>query len=321
MDKFSAMHAFVRVVEAGNFTKAADTLALPKPTVTRLIQMLEAQLDTKLLNRTTRRVTVTPDGAAYYERAVRVLGDIEELESSMTSAKARPRGRLRVDVGASVGSMVIIPKLADFHERYPDIELEMGVSDRPVDLITENVDCVVRGGELTDQSLVARRIGDVHFISSATPAYLKRYGVPGHPTELEKGGGHSVIGFFSPRTGRRYPYDFHKDGESWEVMGHCAISVNDSNAYLAAGLAGLGIVQAPTFMVQDHIASGSLVPVLAGWTSAPLPIHVVYPPSRHLTTKVRVFVDWVADLFAKHDLMQRVSTLPPPGAAPLREAA
>lgn len=319
MDKFSAMQAFVRVVEAGNFTKAADTLALPKPTVTRLIQTLEGHLDTKLLNRTTRRVTVTPDGAAYYERAVRLLGEMEELESSMSRAKANPRGRLRVDVGASIGRLVVIPALPDFHARYPDIHIDLGVSDRPVDLITENVDCVLRGGELTDQSLVARRIGDVHFIVAATPAYLARHPALEHPRDLDAGGGHTVIGYFSPRTGRRFPYDFHKDGESIEVMGDYIVSVNDSNAYVAAGLAGLGVVQAPTFMVQKHIASGAMVPVLTGWCTSSLPIHVVYPPNRHLTTKLRVFVDWVAALFANDDLMQRKSSLP--SALPLRQAA
>ncbi|MGH8804761.1 MAG: LysR family transcriptional regulator, partial [Polaromonas sp.] len=139
MDKFSAMQAFVRVVEAGTFTKAADSMGMPKPTVTRLIQTLEKTLDTKLLNRTTRKVTVTADGAAYYERAGRLLAEMEELESSMSRAKANPRGRLKVDILASLGMAVIIPALPDFYARYPDIQLDLGVSDRPVDLISENV--------------------------------------------------------------------------------------------------------------------------------------------------------------------------------------
>src|SRR5690349_8743053 len=153
------MQAFVRVVEAGTFTRAADLLNLPKPTVTRLIQTLEGHLDTKLLNRTTRRVTVTADGAAYYDRALRILGEMDELESSMSRAKANPRARLRIDVAASVGQLLLIPALPDFHVRYPDIQIDLGVSDRPVDLIGENVDCVLRGGEILDQSLVARRVG------------------------------------------------------------------------------------------------------------------------------------------------------------------
>ena len=308
MDKFTAMQAFVRVVEAGNFTKAADTLEVPKPTVTRLVQTLETHLQTKLLNRTTRRVTVTPDGAAYYERAMRLLSDMEELESSMSRAKASPRGRLRVDVGATVAHMVVIPALPDFYARYPDIQIDLGVSDRPVDLISENVDCVLRVGDILEQSLVARRLGEFHFICCATPEYLKRHGVPKHPLDLEEG--HIAINFFSPRTARMFPFDFSKNGERHEILAKHSLAVNESAAYLVAGLTGLGIMQTATFMVQEHISRGTLEPVLLDWATDPLPIHVVYPPNRHLSTKLRAFVDWVADLFARSDLVQRKSTLP-----------
>ncbi|HSI61106.1 MAG TPA: LysR family transcriptional regulator [Ideonella sp.] len=308
MDKFSAMQAFVRVVEAGNFTKAADTLDMPKPTVTRLIQTLEAHLRTRLLNRTTRRVTVTPDGAAYYDRAVRLLSEVDELESSMSQANANPRGRLRVDVGSSVARLLVIPALQEFHDKYPEIQLDLGVSDRSIDLLSENVDCVLRAGALADESLVARRIGEFHFFTAASPRYVKRRGLPRHPQELEDQ--HHVVGYFNARTGKVYPFDFSKDGERIEVTGRYQVAVNDSNAYVTAGLNGLGIVQTASFMVQNHVASGELVPVLSDWSSDPLPIHVVYPPNRHLSNKTRVFVDWVADLFARSDLMQRRSTLP-----------
>jgi len=309
MDKFAAMQAFVRVVEAGTFTKAADSLNLPKPTVTRLIQMLEAHLQTKLLNRTTRRVTVTADGAACYDRALRLLGEMDELESSMSRAKANPRGRLRIDVGAAVAQLLLIPALPDFHARYPDIQIDLGVSDRPVDLIGENVDCVLRGGEITDQSLVARRIGEFHTILCATPAYIKRHGMPAHPNELE-GDDHRVVSYFSHRTGQPYPLTFTKNGERLELNGRYAISVNDSTANLAAGLAGLGIVRTSTFQARPHIDNGTLVPVLLDWCADSIPIHVVYPPNRHLSTKLRVFVDWVAELFARSDLIQRKCCLP-----------
>jgi len=314
MDRLLAMQAFVRVVEAGTFTKAADSLAMPKPTVTRLVQTLEAHLQTKLLNRTTRRVTVTAEGAAYYDRAVRLLGDMDELESSMSRAKANPRGRLRIDVGATVGQLLLIPALPDFYERYPDIQIDLGVSDRPVDLIGENVDCVLRGGELTDQALVARRIGEFHTIVCASPAYLKRHGVPKHPQELEDGD-HTVVNFFSHRTGRVFPFSFRKDDEHIEVQGRHRLSVNDSNANLAAGLAGLGIVRTSTFMAQSHIDAGLLQPLLLDWCSESIPIHVVYAPNRHLSAKLRVFVDWVAELFARSDLIQRKCCLPKPQAA------
>jgi LysR family transcriptional regulator, regulator for bpeEF and oprC len=311
MDKLSAMQAFIRVVEAGTFTKAADSMALPKPRVTRLIQMLETELQTKLLNRTTRRVTVTSEGAAYYERAVRVLGELEELESGMTHARANPRGRLKVDSSAAVALPILIPALPDFHARYPDIKLELGVSDRPVDLMSENVDCVLRGGPLTEQSLVARKIGEANLVPCATPDYLKRHGVPKHPHDLDDPElGHVLVKYFSPRTGRLYPFEFTRDGETIEVQGTHQIALDDAAAIVAAGLAGLGVMHALTFLVQDHISKGTLEPLLLDWSSDPIPLHVVYPPNRHLSNKVRVFVDWAAELFANHDLIQRKSRYP-----------
>jgi DNA-binding transcriptional LysR family regulator len=313
MDKLAAMQAFVRVVEAGTFTKAADTLSLPKPTVTRLVQSLESQLETQLLKRTTRRVTVTPDGAAYYDRAVRLLGEIDELESSMTRAKVSPRGRLRIDVGSTVAQLLVIPALPDFYARYPHIQIDMGVSDRPVDLIGENVDCVLRGGEIVDQSLVARRIGDFHLIVCASPDYLKRHGTPKHPQDLEDEG-HTVVNHFSHRTGRIYPFVFANEAETIEVNGRHSLSVNDSNANLAAGLAGLGIVRLATFQAAPYLASGALQPLLLDWCATTVPLHVVYPPNRHLSAKVRVFVDWVAELFARSDLIHRKCSLPKKGA-------
>jgi len=314
MDKFSAMQAFIRVVEAGTFTKAADSMALPKPRVTRLIQMLEGELQTKLLNRTTRRVTVTADGAAYYERAVRVIGEIDELESSMSRARTNPRGRLKVDSSAAVALPILIPALPDFHARYPDIKLELGVSDRPVDLLSDNVDCVIRGGELTEQSLVARRIGEAHLVTCATPDYLKRHGTPRHPHELDDpDAGHTLVKYFSARTGRLYPFVYSKDGETVEVTGTHQIALDDAGAIVAAGMAGIGIMHALTFLVQEQITSGALEPLLLDWSSAAVPLHVVYPPNRHLSNKVRVFVDWVAELFARNDLMQRRSPFPRPG--------
>ena len=308
MDKFSAMQAFVRVVEAGTFTKAADSMTLPKATVTRLIQDLEKDLDTKLLNRTTRKVTVTVDGAAYYEQASRLLDEVQELESSMSRAKASPRGKLKVDIPSSLGLAVIIPALPDFHARYPDIQLELGVSDRQVDIMAENVDCVIRAGEITDQSLVARRIGEFYLMVCASPAYLKRHGVPQHPRELDQK--HHSIRYVSPRSGKLCTINMHKDGEVVEVGGRHHLSVNDSNAGVTAALAGLGVLHTLPFMVQHHISSGALEPLFAGWCTETIPIHIVYPPNRHLSNKVRVFVDWIAELFARHDLIQRKTSLP-----------
>ena len=200
------MRAFARVVEAGTFTRASDSLDMPKATLTKLIQTLEAHLRTRLLNRTTRRVTVTPDGAAYYERVVQLLADLDELDGSMALSQTSPKGRLRIDVSGALADLLIIPALVDFHARYPDIQIDIGVTDRPVNLVAENVDCVIRGGEISDQSLIARRIGEMSFVTCASPAYLERYGEPQHPADLDRN--HYVVGYFSAESGRRWPFTF-----------------------------------------------------------------------------------------------------------------
>jgi LysR family transcriptional regulator, regulator for bpeEF and oprC len=297
MDQIQSMRVFARVVETGSFTRAAESLDMPKGSATKLVQQLETRLKVRLLNRTTRRVTVTPDGAAYYERASRLLNDLDEMEAAMTLAQGKPGGRLRVDVGSSVASQIIIPALPDFYRRYPDIQLDLGVGDRPVDLISDNVDCVIRGGELTEQSLVARRIANLPLVGVATPAYLAAHGVPRHPDELETG--HIVINFFSPRTGRLFPNVFERDGERIEIGGRYKLSVNDGNAYLAAALSGLGIAQIARFQVAPFIARGELVEILPDWQHPLIPMHVVYPLNRHLSARVRAFVEWTVEVFAK----------------------
>jgi len=296
MDQIAAMRAFIRVVEAGTFSRAADLLEMPKPTVTKLIQQLEAHLRTRLLNRTTRRVGVTPDGAAYYERAVALLSDLDEIDGSMARSQASPSGRLRVDVPSSLALYSLIPALPDFFARYPDIQLDLGVTDRPVDLLAENVDCAIRGGDLVDPMLIARRIGEVRLMLCASPSYLQQHGMPQHPRELQDG--HRVIGYFSARTGRRVAFDLERGEERYDLDLPYFVAVNDSTAYLAAGLAGMGITQTIEPMVMPYIESGALVRVLPEWHSAPIVLHVVYSPNRHLSSRLRVFVDWVAERFA-----------------------
>lgn len=297
MDQLAAMRAFVRVVETGTFTRAADLLDMPKPTVTKLIQQLEAHLRTKLLNRTTRRVGVTMDGAAYYERALRLLSELDELDASLTLAQARPSGRLRVDCSSALAISVIIPALHEFNALYPDIQLDLGLSDRPADLIGDNLDCAVRAGEITDQSLIARRIGEMHVITCATPDYLARFGRPRHPRDIENG--HRIVAYRPALGGRVLPLVYQSHSETIEVTGRYTIAVNDGMGYLAAGLASHGIIQLPTFMAREPIADGRLVPLLENWCTAPKPLHIIYPPNRHLSNKVRVFVDWLAELLPK----------------------
>ncbi|UZE14321.1 LysR family transcriptional regulator [Pseudomonas sp. B21-053] len=299
MDRFDAMQAFARVVEAGSFTKAAETLHMSKTSVTQLVQQLEARLRVKLLNRTTRKVNVTADGAVFYERVVRLLADLDDAETGLSGASVQPRGRLRVDVPSPLASMILVPALPEFHARYPDIQIDMGVSDRMVDIIGENVDCVVRGGELTDQSLMARRVGDLQLGVFAAPSYLARVGTPLHPRELEDSA-HRIVGFLWARTGRALPYAMRSDSESVEIKGRYVLAVDDGNAYLAAGLAGLGVLWMPDYMSKAHEASGDLVRLFEGWQLDPMPIYVAFPPNRHISRKLRVFIDWVAELMTQH---------------------
>jgi len=299
MDRFDAMQAFARVVEAGSFTKAAETLHMSRTTVTQLVQQLEARLRVKLLNRTTRKVNVTADGAAYYERVVRLLADMDDAETSLSSASAAPRGRLRVDVPSPFARTILVPALPEFHARYPDIQLDLGVSDRRVDLIGENVDCVVRGGTITDQSLVARHVGDLQLGVHAAPSYLQRMGTPAHPRELEDTD-HRIVGFLWARTGKPLPYAMRRGEERVQVQGRHVVALDDGNAYLAAGLAGLGVLWLPAYMARAHVAGGELVTLFEDWQLDPMPMYVAFPPNRHVSAKLRVFIDWIVELMAEH---------------------
>lgn len=308
MDRFDTMLAFIRVVELSSFTKAAMSLNMPKTTVSAQVLALESRLRVKLLNRTTRQVSVTTDGAAYYERAVRLLHELEEAESSISQDITSPKGRLRVDVPASIGRRIIVPALPDFFDRYPEIVLELGCTDRLVDLIEEGVDCVIRGGEPLDQLLVARRVGSMKFVTCASPVYLAKYGTPVSPDDLER---HVGVNFFSSKTGKIYDFDFSKDGVKTFTNSRRRLAMNDGDACVVGCLAGLGISQLPTFMVQEHIASGELVIVLGEYLSDNFPLYSLYPQNRHLSSKVRVFIDWVAELFENSDLIQSRSSFPP----------
>jgi LysR family transcriptional regulator for bpeEF and oprC len=308
MNKLQAMEVFVQVVDAGGFTRAADNLRLPKATVSTLVQSLEQALQVKLLHRTTRQISVTADGAAYYERCLRILNDVRDAEEALSRNRLSPSGRLRVDVSVALANWLLIPALSTFFERYPDIELDLGCGDRPVDLIEEGVDCAVRGGNLSDSSLIARRVGILQFINCASPAYLRKHGYPAHPNELATG--HRCINYFSSKTGKSHEWDFMRGEESLTITPPGSLRVNDATADLRAGLEGLGIVRLTTYSADRYLRSGELEAVLTDWSSAPMPVQVVYPQNRHLSAKVRVFVEWVADLFAQDPLLQTQAAPP-----------
>jgi LysR family transcriptional regulator for bpeEF and oprC len=294
MDQLLALRVFVRIADAGTFARAADSLDMPKPTVTKLIQNLENHLGVRLLQRTTRRVTITPEGAAYYERASRLVAELDDMDAAAANAQAKPNGRLRVEIGSSLANLILIPALPEFRVRYPDIELELGVSDRLADLIGEGVDCVIRGGALAESSLIARRIAQLRYVTCASSAYLRSRRAPKQPRDIEQG--HSVVNYMSALTGRPFPLHFHRGEEKLEIRG-AGVSVNESTAHLTALLAGLGLGQTFHFMAQPYLKRRTLLPLLADWTRPPHSLHVVYPPNRHLNARVRVFVDWAVEVF------------------------
>lgn len=296
MDRFDGMRAFVRVVEAGSFTKAAGHLDMSRTTVTQLVQQLEAHLHLKLLNRTTRRVNVTTDGAAYYERVVRLLAELDDIESNLPGASTAPRGMLRVDVPSPLANIILVPALPAFHARFPDIQLEMGASDRKVDLIGENVDCVVRGGEVKDASLVARHVGDLQLGVYAAPSYLAQAGTPSHPDELLDPR-HRIVRY---RWANGLPYVMNKGDESVKIAGRYLLAIDDGNAYLTAGLAGLGVLWLPAYMAREHAANGALVRLFTDWRIDPMPLYVAYAPNRYVRKPLRVFIDWIVELMALH---------------------
>ena len=299
MDRFEAMQAYARVVEAGSFTRAAATLGISRTSITQLVQQLEARLGVKLLHRTTRQVNVTADGAVYYDRVIRLLADLDDTEASLSNASAQPLGKLKVDVPSPLARMILMPALPAFHARYPDLQIDMGVSDRAIDIIGENVDCVVRGGVLTDQSLKSRHVGDLQLGLYAAPIYLARAGTLVHPHELE-GTHHRMVGFLWGRAGKTYPVAMERAGERLGIDGRYVVAVDDGNAYLAAGQAGMGVLWLPHYMAKPHLASGELVALFDDWQLAPMPLHVAYASNRYVSTRLRVFIDWVAELMAVH---------------------
>ncbi|MFC6335572.1 LysR family transcriptional regulator [Pseudomonas sp. CCM 7891] len=298
MDYFLAVQAFNRIVETGSFVKAAAQLDLHPNAVTKLMQALEAHLRVKLLNRTTRRVALTGEGSVYYERMSRVLDQWLEVESEMAVAHSNPRGTIRVDMGTTIATHLVIPALPEFNRRYPNIQIEIGASDRTADLASESIDCVIRGGDLQDSSLIARRLGSLDFITCATPAYLATHPLLSHPAQLEDD--HCVVRYFFPTSGKHNRIEFIRGDEQVSVQGNHVVAVNDSNGYLAAGLAGLGVIHTLRFMVQAHVDSGVLTPVLEDWSARTNTLSVVYMPNRHLSVRVRAFVDWLVEHFAAH---------------------
>ena len=295
MDRIDALRAFVRVVDCESFTRAAETLRMPRSSVSTAIQGLESRLGTTLLQRTTRRVALTPDGAAFHERCLRLIGDYEEAETLFRGASPA-RGRLRISVPGRIGRLVLAPALPDFLARHPDLELDIGVEDRPVDLVEGGFDCAVRVGGVGDESLVARPIGDLVLVNCASPAYLARHGTPRLAGDLS---GHTAIGYASPSSGRVAAWEYVEDGETRAIALPRQVTVNCAETYIACCLAGLGLVQVPAYDVRLHLERGELVEVMPDLRAEPMPLAFVYPHRSRLSRRLKTVMDWADELFTE----------------------
>lgn len=297
MDRLDTMRLYTRIVELGSFTAAAADRDLPRATVTHAIKKLEARLGTQLLQRTTRCQRVTPDGQAYYAHCVRLLADLDEVETVFRDGAIKPQGRLRIDMPATLGRWLVIPALPEFFARYPQITLEIGSSDRMVDLLREGVDCVLRVGELPESSanLVGRRVAQLAQVTVASASYLRHHGKPATLADLQRG--HLAVNWTSPTTRRAEPsLEFVVNRRRRVVSLPGRVSVSGVEAYLACCQAGLGIAQFPRYRIADLLADGNLRELLPALRPPSMPVHVLYAQQRQMPARLRVFIDWLVEL-------------------------
>lgn len=297
MDRLDTMRLYARIVELGSFTAAAADLDVPRATVTHAIKKLEARLGTQLLQRTTRCQRVTRDGQAYYAQCVRLLADLDEVETGFRDGGLKPQGRLRIDMPATLGRWLVIPALPEFCARYPRIELEIGSSDRMVDLLREGVDCVLRVGELppSNANLVGRRVAMLTQITVASASYVRRHGKPTALADLQQG--HLAVNWASPTTRRAEPsLEFVVNRRRRVVNLPARVTVSGVEAYLACCEAGLGIAQFPNYRIADRLADGSLRELLPALRPPSMPVHVLYAQQHQMPARLRVFIDWLVEL-------------------------
>lgn len=299
MDRIDLFRTFARVVECASFTRAADTLGLPRSSVSAAVIDLEARVGARLLHRTTRKVSPTQDGAAFYERCLRLIADVEETEGLFRQTSVGPTGVLRIDVPGRIGRLVIAPALPDFLGRYPQIDIELRVTDRAVNLVEESVDCVLRVGPLGDSGLIARKIGDLPLINVASSGYLAQHGTPCTPDDL---GEHLAVNYASPSTGRVEDWEWIESGEMRTCPMRSRVTVNSAEAYIACCLAGLGLIQIPAYDVKRHLEAGELVEVMPLHRAEPMPMTLLYPHRQHLSRRLQVFADWLEQLLKQEVL-------------------
>ena len=305
MDKIKAMQTFVRIVEANSFSKAAETLNLPRAALTATLQKLEAYLGTQLLQRTTRRLSLTPEGAEYFRHCIDILKAVDTAELAFRGPDAtKPRGLLRINLPNTVGRRLVVPHIAHFHAAWPDVQLQLSLTDRLVDLTQEGIDCALRVGTLQDSAFIGKQVGLMRFVTCAAPAYLARHGTP---QTLEDLAAHRGIMHFSGRTGRAFDWDFQQDGEVVRVPMAGPIAANDADASVDCALQGLGLAQAAMYQVREYLDSGALVAVLPACPPTPMPMSLLTPQGRLATPKLQAFTGWITALLATQSDVQ----LPP----------
>jgi DNA-binding transcriptional LysR family regulator len=294
MDRLDAMRLFARIVERRSFTLAANDTGVPRSTVTQVVQQLEERLKVRLLQRTTRVVKPTLDGEAYYRRCISILDDVEDAEGAFSGAV--PKGMLRVEVQGTLARHFLVPSLPEFFARFPDIDLVMSESDRWIDLVQEGMDCALRYGKLPDSDLVAREVAMLERITCATPEYFKRFGTP---KDLKSLAGHRVVGIRSITTGSVKPLEFTGEAKMESVSLPATLAVTSPESYIAGTRLGLGIAQMPRFHIENDLKNGSLVAILKHLPPPSVPVSLVYPRNRQLSPRVRAFLDWATQEFAR----------------------
>jgi LysR family transcriptional regulator, regulator for bpeEF and oprC len=296
MEDFSAISVFVRVVEAKSFSAAATHLEMTPSGVSRAISRLEESLGARLFFRSTRSLRLTDDGGAFYARCKEILADLTEATEALGYAKTKPAGKLRVAASSAVGRAALIPNLAEFEARYPDIRLELTMCDFPFDLNEEGFDCAIRMGELADSSLIARKIGHFSNVLCASPAYLARHGMPSSIEDLKT---HRTVNFVHPNTGKPYQWQFDSPSGRVSVDVDAHMMINDGESVIQAAIAGLGIIQAPHCLAACALQKGLLEIIMTDTISTGSNLWIVYPQKRHLSARVQAFIEWTSELFQR----------------------
>lgn len=297
MDRIDLLRIFIRVAESGSFTHAADTLQMPRSTLSTAVQELENRLGTRLLARTTRSVRLTDDGRMFQQTALRLLGDFEDAENQFRLHSSQTRGHVKVNLPSRIGRLIVAPALPEFLDRYPGLDIELGMTDRSINLAEDGTDCVLRVGPLQDSSLIGRKLGLLPVFNVASPSYLAQHGTPQSPADLSA---HQAMLYASPTTGRIEDWEWERDGreDSRPVRGR--VTVNSAEGAVACCLAGLGLAQLPAYDVLPHIRRGELVDILPQWRPAPLPMTLLYPHRTHLSRRLEVFTEWLTGLLDAH---------------------